>query len=414
MMRAGIRAVLCAAIAAATIAPTTAAGADREWADAALATQYELGSSLGTRNAPWLGTHNSFNSPAEMGVTLSSRDANQQITLTEQLDLGIRSLELDLHWFPAPASGGFAPVVCHAAELHAGCSVEKPLGVVLDEIAGWLRMPGHRDQVLLLYLEDHLDNETGYDTAAATVRDRLGDLLFAPSPSGCTELPGGLTRNAIRAASAQVLIVSDCGLGAGWPSVAYSWDDHEEGQLHGFTDYPACGADYSAAEYRDHLIRYYEDSTSLSAVAGDPGDPITAEGAGALVRCGVDLIGFDQLVDGDPRLRASVWSWAPGQPTAGACALVRLSKKRPFGRWVSRECGQRRPVACRRGGRWTAVDSFVAEPLAAHVCREADLRYAVPRTGREAQDLRLAMRAAGVHAAWIDIHSGDSAWPSQI
>ena len=76
-------------------------------------------------------------------------------------------------------------------------------------------------------------------------REQLGDLLFAPAGPGCTQLPGGLSRDDVRAVSAQVLIVSDCGIGSGWPGVASAWDDHEEGQAHDFTDYPACGPDYS-------------------------------------------------------------------------------------------------------------------------------------------------------------------------
>ncbi|MFL5870414.1 MAG: hypothetical protein ACJ75R_04990, partial [Solirubrobacterales bacterium] len=153
------------------------ASARADWVQGALADQYELGSSLPLRNAPWVGTHNSFNSVAEMSPTLSDLDSNQQIKIVDQLDLGVRSIELDLHWIPSLSPyGGFSPVVCHGTDKHVGCSIEKPLGPVLDEIGGWLREPEHRDQVLLLYLEDHLDNATGYDTAAATVEQKLGDL----------------------------------------------------------------------------------------------------------------------------------------------------------------------------------------------------------------------------------------------
>src|SRR6266498_1750933 len=106
------------------------------WVERALAAQYRLGDPVPFRNAPWIGTHNSFNGPAEMGLALSAQDANQKVDLTDQLDLGIRSLELDLHWFPSLTSGDgqlFAPVVCHALPNHVGCTVEKPLGPALDE-----------------------------------------------------------------------------------------------------------------------------------------------------------------------------------------------------------------------------------------------------------------------------------------
>jgi hypothetical protein len=105
------------------------------WLTQALELQHRLGDALPLRDAMWVGTHNSFNSTAEMGPTLSDTDANQQLSLTDQLRIDVRSLELDVHWFPSAASGGArAPVVCHAESQHEGCSIEKELGPVLGEI----------------------------------------------------------------------------------------------------------------------------------------------------------------------------------------------------------------------------------------------------------------------------------------
>ncbi|MFL5839079.1 MAG: hypothetical protein ACJ77Z_01335, partial [Thermoleophilaceae bacterium] len=120
---------------------------ERSWTHRALQMQYRLGNDLRFADAPWLGTHNSFNSIAQQGPALSTTDANQQLTLTDQLRLDIRSLEIDVHWFPSARAGGAnAPVVCHAgaASDHDGCSTEPLLGPVLDQIASWLR--AHRDQ----------------------------------------------------------------------------------------------------------------------------------------------------------------------------------------------------------------------------------------------------------------------------
>src|SRR3954451_10826636 len=133
-------------------------GWDQTWTHRALAFQYELGGDVPLRDAPWIGTHNSFNSIAEMGNTLSDTDANQQLSLLDQLSIDVRSVELDVHSFAG------REVVCHARgadQGHAGCSAEKDFATVLGELAGWLRT--HRDQVLLLYLEDHLDGQAGHD-----------------------------------------------------------------------------------------------------------------------------------------------------------------------------------------------------------------------------------------------------------
>src|SRR3954454_7640867 len=121
---------------AATAPPATPA-----WVTAALADQYRLGNSLPLRDAPWWGTHNSFNSPKEMGPALSALDPNQKVDIVDQLDLGARQLELDVHWVLdlRQPSKGYQPIVCHALSGGPGCTIEKPLDKVLDEVAGWLR-----------------------------------------------------------------------------------------------------------------------------------------------------------------------------------------------------------------------------------------------------------------------------------
>ncbi|HEV2075606.1 MAG TPA: hypothetical protein VGR10_05165, partial [Thermoleophilaceae bacterium] len=348
-------ATLAAILVTATSAQAASPAIERyqgSWVHRALGLQYELGGDVGFVDAPWVGTHNSFNSVAEMGPTLSNQDSNQKLSLVDQLRIDVRSLELDLHWFPSARDEGYAPVyapvVCHATGEHAGCSVEKPLGPVLGEIGRWLRRPAHGDQVLLLYLEDHLDEEKGYDEAAGIIRERLGDLLYEPRGEGCTTLPDDLTRDQVRAAGAQVVAVSSCGIGAGWPSVIFDWSAHREARPMGYTGFPRCGPDFSRADYDERLIRYFEDSTQLTNTAGNPDDGITPATAAAMARCGVDLVGLDQLGPYDGRLASLVWSWAPAQPRAGAgrCALQRVNARWPFGRWFASGCGRPRQAAC--------------------------------------------------------------------
>jgi hypothetical protein len=387
------------------------------WTHRALADQYELGSSVGMRDAPWVGTHNSFNSVAEMGPALSANDSNQKLKIVDQLRIDVRSLELDVHWFPSVQTGGYAPVVCHATGEHAGCTTEKPLGPVLDEIGGWLR--DHRDQVLLLYLEDHLDTAEGYDSAAQTIEAKLGDLVYRPAGGGasCVPLPLDLTRDAVRAAGAQVVIVSGCGIGTGWRSVAFDWSSHKEARPRGYTDYPDCGPDFTRAEYDSTLIRYFEDSTRLTNTGSTVGaaerdDGITPATAAQMARCGVDLFGLDQLVPTDGRLDALVWSWAPGEPLAGGdCAIQRVDAAFPFGRWQARSCTEKHRVACRTpSGDWIVPKPVAAAENADATCGRAGAAHSVPRTGYENQLLRTAMEASRTRSAWLAYTRGGSGW----
>jgi hypothetical protein len=388
------------------------AAADPQWTQRALALQYELAGDMELRNAPWVGTHNSFNSRAEMGPTLSNTDSNQQISLVDQLQLGVRSIELDLHWFFSARSGGFAPVVCHALEeeqAHGGCSVEKDLGQVLDEIAVWLR--SHRDQVLLLYLEDDLGSQ-GHDESARTLLQKLGNMIYRPPGGGarCVALPLDLSRDEVLASAKQVIVVSDCGRGAAWRSVIFDWSNREEERPHGYLDFPRCDPKINRATYNRTLVRYYEDSTELTARTGTPDEGIPPQTAVRLARCGVDLTGLDQLVSTDGRLEALVWSWAPGEPRAGRrCAVQR----RDSGRWRVLRCRAHRRVACRaRNGSWSVSKRKVRARSARRLCRKRSRSqsHAVPRTGFEGQLLRAAMKRAGARSVWLGYRRRAGRW----
>lgn len=419
------RVVALAVAVAAVVAAPVIARADAvddygsSWIHRALGLQYDLSSDAPLRNHSWVSTHNSYNSKAELGEnSLSANDANQQLTIADQLALDVRGLEIDTHWFLSQKTGQLAPVVCHARpanERHFGCSGEELLAEELAEIAAWLRRPANREEVIFLYLEDHLENDTGYNTGGEVVRQQLGDLLLTPASGTCTELDYDLSRDDILAAGKQIFIVSDCRGGTAWDSVIFNWDSHEEGRVMSnrpYSEFPECGQDYPRAEYQEKLIRYYEDSTRLTATAGTRDLGLTPKTTAQMARCGVDLFGFDQLQPFDGRLESMVWSWAPGHPLTKkprrgrvervpGCAAQRVNKKHPFGRWFSKRCGAKRRPACRKGERWVLASPKVAQKLARKRCRARGAVHAVPRTGYEAQLLRLAMQRAKVREAWL-------------
>ena len=391
-----------------------------------LALQYELGGDVPFANAPWLGTHNSFNTPEEL-PTLSHTDSNQQLSLRDQLRIDMRKLEIDVHWLrSAHAGGDFAPVVCHgrgADELHAGCTTERLLGDVMAPVAGWLRE--HPDQVLLLYIEDKVDASrldgavTPSDGHAETARvleetfvsaDGARSLVYRPpAGEGCADLPLSLTRDDVLAAGAQVVIVSGCDGDAGWRGAIFDWNDsHIESGSGGF----ACPAEGSEARgvYDTTLVRRYEDATWVSAAVDPGGAPyyengITAPTAAEMTRCGVDLVDFDQVLPTDPRLEAVVWSWAAGEPgTAGDCAVQGADA-----RWRAAGCEGRLPAACRApDGTWMVTRRLRFRQAAAR-CAEAGAAFAVPRTGRE-NDLLSRARAAEAGDVWLAHRRAGAGW----
>jgi hypothetical protein len=386
---------------------------ERSWTHRALGLQFELGNDVGFANAPWIGTHNSFNS-AEEFPTLSHTDSNQQLSLVDQLRLDMRTLELDVHWVPSAWAGGSrAPVVCHGRggdELHAGCTTERLLAEVVAPVAAWLR--AHPREVLLLYVEDKLDGAAGQEAAATVLQEQLGNLLYRPPQraGGCSLLPLSLTRDDVLDAGAQVVVVSGCGSGPAWRATVFDWDGrppeggdpvHVETTAHGYGADCAPG-DFSRHTYDTRLVRYYEDSTWLSATVNRydaAREGVTAQAAGHMARCGVDKIDFDQILP-DERLDAVVWSWARDEPRAagGECAVQGAD-----GRWRADSCTQRLPAACRRpGGGWTLAAPSRSLAAARQGCTRLGAALAVPRTGYENELLRVAREdvAGGVRLGY--------------
>ncbi len=123
-----------------------------------------------------------------------------------------------------------------------------------------------------------------------------------------------------------------------------------------------------------------------------------------MVRCGVNMPGLDQLEPFDGRIEAMIWSWAPGEPSRGRCSVQRVGESVPYGRWKSRRCAGTRPAACRKpNGRWKFTPR-VAFRRAERRCDRKNSEFAVPRTGYEAQLLRVAMERTGRRGAWLGQH----------
>jgi hypothetical protein len=361
----------------------------KTWVHRAAAFQSRLGDPLPLRAAQWLGTHNSFNS-ANDSPTLSKTDSNQQLSLTQQLDSDIRALELDVHWVPSLETGGAnGVVVCHARgpeEEDLGCTNERLFADVLPEIAGWL--DAHPSEVILLYLEDNLGDPAGYQETIDVLHQVLGSRIYKPGPidaKDCDALPLRISRDNVRRRGAQVVLVGNCR--SGWASDVFGWDGvHvESGSTAKYRAFPACDATYSPEVYDRKLVRYYEDSTFVSAAVDPTWSPadqnsvlLNPNRVAAMTRCGVNLFGFDQFLPGDGRILGSIWSWATNKPDRadGRCTVQGSS-----GRWTTRRCLTRHRGACLVGESWELTLRALSWKEARATCRRRGGRLGLPRSG---------------------------------
>jgi hypothetical protein len=353
-------------------------------------------------------THNSANSSV-YAPSVSNLDANQVLSLTDQLRLGMRAVEIDVHWVPHPsgdtAQGGRAVVQCHgepvatpAGVVHAGCSVDTPLVDLLHELRTWLDAPGNRSDVVLLYLENALDDDPAAHAAAvAAIQSTLGGLVARPAAgAGCQSLPVTRTKQQLLDARTRVLITGNCGPG-GWTDWVFERGPHWDESGGSTFD---CAAERAGIDFESTVVRRYEDSTWLSAMAGS-GSHRDAAQIAAMVQCGVNLVGFDQVYPGDDRLPGLVWSWRHGEPVVDARALCAAQGR--DGRFFAGDCTTPRPVACRTAaGGWTVTPRPVPWSAGNEACATAGhARADVPFNGWDNGLLRAAAVRAGAEEVWL-------------
>jgi hypothetical protein len=395
-------------------------------------------------------THNSFNASSyKLGSasypTLTNQDPNQAYSLTDQLRMDMRAVEVDLHWVPSPygtaATGGYEVTNCHGTSealpggqhFHVGCTDDRPFSTSLAEFKAWLDAnPG---QFVLLYLENQLDNSAAaHERAGQLLASSLGGLIYKPpTDAPCAPMPVGTSAQEVLATGAQVLIVGNCdganGRDTAWGGLVYArgpaWDESGDP-----TDYGAsqCAADRAKRDGASPVFRRYFEETTWLVTMGDTApaatsalghnEPITAPAVAQMVRCGVNIVGLDQLTPEDPRLEALVWSWAGGEPSAsasgsasGACAY-----EGGDGRFRASACdGPERHFACvDAGGGWHVTAAVGPWAWAWGMCdvEFPGSSFAVPRNGWRNQQVVAANTAGG--EVWLNYGAPAGAWQPDV
>ncbi|MEY2475017.1 MAG: hypothetical protein QOG87_332 [Actinomycetota bacterium] len=416
----------CASVDGRDLTEAAMAAYESSWTHQALALQRELDARVPLLRALVPHTHNSFNSAA-YPPTLSGADANQAVSLTDQLRLDMRAIEIDVHWAPSPtgdpSDGGMAPIMCHGEPVgvgpetvHAGCTVERHLRDGLAELRSWLDAEdaAGRPQLVVLYLENALDNDpVAHAAAARTIDAELGRRVLRP-PAGqpCAQMPLDTTRQQILDAGHRVLIVGNCGPGA-WGAWVHErgprWDESSSGPGNDYPGLADCAAERAAVDYDHNWIRRYEDSTWLSAMAGGASSEVTIEETRAMVRCGVNMPGFDQLRAGDRRLSELVWSWAEG--TSLDAQGADCAAQDADARFRGTSCSSRLRFACVDGvGAWHVTSGAGKWDKGQRECQLAfpGSRFAVPANGYENSRLRAAAPVGG--SVWLDYRRVGGDW----
>lgn len=407
------------------------------WAHRALTHQRQLGLSLPFREIQIPSSHNSYNSSVYPG--LSSTDLNQTRSLVDQLQLDMRSIELDVHWYPHTASGGHAPLTCHglgAGQDHFGCTAaDRHLNKSLDEIVSFLESPQGQDQVLFIDIENSLSpgplsgqgttTEEAHAAALAAITEKLGAYIYQPLQNGvCQATPMDLTQQQMLDAGKNILLNAPC-TQAGWSDWAFEVNSARPGQkAHtGFSGYPDCdSADFDFAQYRERWVREWEDTTQLGAGTNPNLQRMSDQNLQDMNHCGLSFASLDRVDPNPPAAGAGnptyvgqgvnfdalVWSWAVDKPAINE-TLECAQLERANGRFHDTSCETAQAHACLSSSALNApitdtANLWVMGSTAAFgqgTC-PAGYQFDVPRNGWLKQTLVERMDALGVDNVWVN------------
>ena len=357
------------------------------WAGKAMAHQRKL-----DRYSPMIdnniqGTHNSYNSEAYRDID-SYIDPQQKVSIYDQLRLGARFLELDVHWTTYadgwPWNWRQQLLLCHGTQSNGtdwGCGLtDRKLTKGMDEIKNWLNE--NPNEVLILYIEDY--SEGHHQDLFNQINDRIGSKIY--SSGGCVDVPDTLTKDQVLNAGKQVIL----------------WKDK------GCANYgPLYNMAFSGL---GNIGRIWEDATTNGWFAGlfNGGvDRLSTSEIREAYATGANIINLDDMVANDSRLKAGIWSWGENEPNNSNnedCA-----HQRSDGRWNDNQCSNTYFYACQHNGdnSWAISNYDGTWSGGSQACSDlGDYRFSVPTNSLENERLKAAR--GGLDSVWLNYNDSAS------
>jgi len=353
-----------------------------DWAAWALSEQrYGIGKDVPVNQTATVGTHNSFSNATQGYWNPITR--NQVLSLTDQLQAGVRSLEVDVSFY-----GGHLRL-CHGKRWQGctvpGFSASRLAADALIEIRNWLGE--NTREVIILKIDDDLDGGTELSVA---VRRYLEPFIYNNLPVG-RPWP---TMAEIQESGKQILVVVQTNSRIAPDALIWKGLDYLS-----VRDWMS----RAAHETRTGLVEVAEGQAVSNAI-GAPTGLFSAQNIRKVAEAGVGLIGLDYLSrDRDSRLEASIWSFTEGDYGLNGPALLNVAT----GRWESAPPGQPRPLACASAGpakSWRVTRAAYARTGQNDGCElefGGQYRFSFPASGGDNQQLRREAQIQGARGVWL-------------
>lgn len=381
--------------------------------------RYIIGADQPVNWVTHVGSHNAY-SNANQGF-VSPATKNQQLSITDQLNAGMRMLELDAHHFLGEVR------LCHAQDT-ATCTVSGNISgrlwaYAMREIRQWL--DANPEEVIVILIENKVPSDKN-DAFVESIEHYLGSKAFLKTPGA--PFQRWPTMQELREADKQVVIFSTRA-----PNSAAIWNKDDflassNRPNNANPSFPTClDADGNAAVTRG-FTKWFDIAEGRSGSnLFDLTGLLDEETVAAFTRCTASLIGLDfvESLDSAPpflgsdapdrRLEASIWSYEEGDQGFEGPALLR----QVTGRWKSNPEIQARPLACalrdrtgtkfqERGWEITPTVHVWNQAAGEQACVAAfgaEYTFDFPRNAFQNQRLLEAMAGAGVSEVWLNFRS---------
>ncbi len=374
------------------------------WATRALQIQTNMADSLVLSKRQLLGTHNSAVSKHYIKNGIDDWVAlNQSLSLTEQLNEGVRSIELDVVY------SNKALRICH---FHTDknpdllCFNNDTVQSALNEVRQW--MADHTDQFVMLYLDvNHPLTPSQVHAMDQLLQNTFGKRLYTVADA--YQLPLGdesvrynhplpmtkISVSDLLGKGKHVLVSAHKNFENSAQVFLNVLDDHGVG--HYADDQGDCAKrnrDVFADIGHTRIWRLNGDRSLASAIVKGS-DYITVDEIRQFQSCGINMYSVDQLAKNDARIAALIWSWQQYYPLdsnaadSQSYAVINSVTKR-FENQTPISAVQQ--VLCHNSeadswqllawsGQSMANDNIDGiKHLAASICQSAGLKFAVPKT----------------------------------
>ncbi|XP_071816047.1 uncharacterized protein MT2135-like [Apostichopus japonicus] len=371
------------------------------WLDFALKTQREIQIHKPFPDVQFLAGHNAFNNRADMYGVLDDCKwpppynkawlclANQELSLTDMLNIGVHALELDPWWCFNKLR------LSHAHKRAVGCSpLDRPFFLGIKEIGEWVKDPRNKGKVIRIYFEDGEEHTEGHDDLInGPIQEYVEPFVFTPSDLKETFNGNWPSMGELRKLDKTVIFAGDgnCTHGGKYIHEAY-W---EQFPVNMFTPYPHCGGRNLSV-----TRRYYSDSTNYGPFWNGPKKTGVILDFSEYAKCRVGYPAADQL--NPVMLRSAIYTWAEGEPSTNLTQSTCIYIGGRDGRWhVAKNCTTSMHSACSRkkhGDVWT-ISSTKGPSGDQGQCPEG-YRFDVPNDGYKRQKLMESMKKQDV---WINV-----------